>query len=143
MILKEKELDVNIYLELRQKVGWKPLSRQQAKQALDHSIITIVAYDNDKPVGMGRLVGDGAVICYIQDLLVIPEYQKKGVGGKLIEYLIEYVKKIQLPGTEMMLDLMCATGREKFYQKYGFVARPTEKLGPGMIQYLHKSDNEI
>jgi len=31
---------------------------------------------------------------------------------------------------------MCAKGREKFYQKHGFIARPTDELGPGMIQYL-------
>ena len=39
----------------------------------------------------------------------------------------------------MMLDLMCAKGREKFYQKHGFIARPTDDLGPGMIQYLEIS----
>jgi hypothetical protein len=31
---------------------------------------------------------------------------------------------------------MCAKGRETFYEKHGFVARPTDALGPGMIQYL-------
>ena len=41
-------------------------------------------------------------------------------------------------GTEMMLDLMCAKGREQFYSRHGFLARPTEHLGPGMIQYLDK-----
>ena len=56
----------------------------------------------------------------------------------LIQSLIEYVEELQLPGTVMMLDLMCAIGREDFYKKYGFIARPTDKLGPGMIQYLTK-----
>jgi hypothetical protein len=41
-------------------------------------------------------------------------------------------------GTEMMLDLMCAKGREDFYRHHGFIARPTEKLGPGMIMYIKK-----
>ena len=36
--------------------------------------------------------------------------------------------------TEMMFDLMCAKGRERFYEAHGFLARPTEKLGPGMIR---------
>lgn len=35
------------------------------------------AYLDGKPVGMGRVIGDGAVISYIQDLVVIPEAQKK------------------------------------------------------------------
>ena len=31
-----------------------------------------------------------------------------------------------------------AKGREKFYKKHGFIARPTESVGPGMIQYIEK-----
>ena len=38
----------------------------------------------------------------------------------------------------MMLCLMCAKGREEFYTKHGFIARPTSELGPGMIQYILK-----
>lgn len=138
MFLKDNELDVNTYLTLREAVGWKPLTEQQAENAIKGSLLTIVAYDKDKPIGMGRIVGDGAVICYIQDLIVIPEYQGQGVGNQIIESLIDYVKEIQLPGTQIMLDLMCAVGRESFYKKYGFIARPTDKLGPGMIRYIDK-----
>ncbi len=138
MFLKDNELDVNTYLFLRESVKWRRLTEQQAEKALRYSLLTVTAYDYDKPVGMGRLVGDGAVICYIQDLIVIPEYQGKGVGNMIIESLIDYVKEMQLPGTQIMLDLMCATGRENFYKKYGFIARPTDRLGPGMIRYIDK-----
>ena len=72
-----------------------------------------MAYEDNEPVGMGRIVGDGAVICYIQDLIVVPEYQKKGMGHAIITKLIDYVKEIKLSDTEIMLDLMCARGREK------------------------------
>lgn len=138
MFLKENQLDVNTYLFLRSKVGWKPLKKEQADHAILGSLYNVTAYDGDKPIGMGRIVGDGAVICYIQDLIVIPEYQGMGVGNMIIERLIEYTREIQLSGTQMMLDLMCAVGREDFYKRYGFIARPTEKLGPGMIRYLSK-----
>ena len=56
----------------------------------------------------------------------------------LMEHLISYVDSLTEEGTEMMLDLMCAKGREQFYSRHGFLARPTEDLGPGMIQYLDK-----
>jgi len=85
---------------------------------------------------MGRIVGDGAVVVYVQDLIVLPEYQKMGIGKQLIEHLIEYVKVINQPGNEIMLCLMCAKGRESFYEKYGFISRPNDNLGPGMIQYI-------
>ena len=101
------------------------------------SLFTICAKDEDGTLlGMGRLVGDGAYICYIQDLIVVPEAQGRGVGSMMIKRLSEYAESLKLPGTTMMLCLMCAKGREPFYEKHGFLARPTETLGPGMIRYL-------
>lgn len=136
MELKINELDVDTYLQLRQSVQWKQLTKEQATKALAHSLYTVAAYEGDMPVGMGRIVGDGVVICYVQDLVVHPEYQGMGIGSKVLGKLIEYVKSIRLEDTEMMLCLMCAKGREKFYEKHDFIPRPTNSLGPGMIQYL-------
>lgn len=137
IIFKENVLDTDTYLVLRKSVKWKKLSYEQASKALRNSLYTVCAYEFDQPVGMGRLVGDGAVICYIQDLIVVPDAQAAGIGGQMVEMLIEYAESLRMEGTELMLDLMCAKGRELFYQSHGFLARPTKNLGPGMIQYLH------
>lgn len=137
MFLKDNVLDVNTYLDFRRTVEWKPLTEEQAQKAIEGSLLTVVAYDGKRPVGMGRIVGDGAVICYIQDLIVIPEYQGTGVGQMIMESLIDYVKELRLPDTQIMLDLMCAIGREEFYKRHGFIARPTDQLGPGMIMYIN------
>lgn len=134
--LFENQLDVDTYLNLRDSVDWKVLSRKQAETALGNSLFTLCVYKNGIPVGMGRIVGDGVVINYIQDLVVRPEYQRDGIGRLLIERLIQYVKETKLPDSEIMLCLMCAKGREEFYKKFDFIARPTEGLGPGMIQYI-------
>ncbi|MCI8549292.1 MAG: GNAT family N-acetyltransferase [Lachnospiraceae bacterium] len=136
--LRENVIDVDTYLKLRASVGWKKLTRAQAMAALENSLYTVGLYIADQPVGMGRLVGDGAVICYIQDLIVHPNAQGMGVGHMLMERLIAYVDSLTEEGTEMMLDLMCAKGREEFYSHHGFLARPTANLGPGMIRYLDK-----
>lgn len=130
--------DVDIYLSLRKQVNWIKLDRQQAQRALDNSIEVVTVYDGDRPIGMGRIVGDRSVISYIQDLIIIPEYQRKAIGSALVEKLISYVNNMTQPGTRMMLCLMCAKGRERFYEKHGFIARPTDMLGPGMIQYIQK-----
>jgi GNAT superfamily N-acetyltransferase len=137
--LIENDINVHEYLELRRKVDWKRLSEKQAELALKHSLYTVKAYDTegDRLVGMGRVVGDGAVICYIQDLIVIPEIQGRHIGSRIIEQLKSYVEGIREDDTTMMLCLMCAKGRESFYIKHGFVARPTDSLGPGMITYLN------
>ncbi|MDE6025882.1 MAG: GNAT family N-acetyltransferase [Lachnospiraceae bacterium] len=135
--LVENALTVDEQLYLRQKVGWKPISRRQSKLSLENCLFNVKAVDDmGNVVGMGRIVGDGAVISYIQDLIVIPEVQKQGVGSMIIERLIQYVESIREKDTTMMLCLMCAKGREKFYINHGFIPRPTDGLGPGMIQYM-------
>lgn len=135
--LIENDITVDEYLYLRAMVGWTVLDKEQAKLAIKNSL-HIVKACNDKGnlIGMGRIVGDGAVICYIQDLIVIPEAQGKGLGSLIINNLKDFVISLKKNDTTMMLCLMCAKGREQFYEKHGFIARPNEKLGPGMIQYL-------
>ncbi len=138
VVLKYNDLNVDRYLALRAEVHWKELSRAQAEVALKNSICVITAYINETPVAMGRLVGDGAIICYVQDLIVLPDYQGNGIGSKVLLALRSYAEQLRLNHTEMMVCLMCAKGREPFYRKHGFLARPTDTLGPGMIMYLRQ-----
>jgi len=139
----DDKLTVNEYLNLRASVGWRSLTLRQAEKALRGSLYIMGVYDDDKLIGMGRIVGDGAVICYIQDLIVLPEYHGQGIGSKLIKELRRYVVSLIGEDEMMMFDLMCAKGREAFYEKNGFTARPTDTLGPGMIQYLTEDDSVI
>ncbi|MBQ9232827.1 MAG: GNAT family N-acetyltransferase [Lachnospiraceae bacterium] len=135
--LVENKITVDEYLAIRAKVNWKKLSKKQAEKALENCLFNVKAIDDDGYIiGMGRIVGDGAVICYIQDLIVVPEAQKRGVGSLIIKRLKEFVEGLREENTTMMLCLMCAKGREKFYISNGFTARPTENLGPGMIMYM-------
>lgn len=138
--LKYNELDVDTYLSLRGQVQWKALRKEQAEAALKHSLFIVTAYLDHACVGMGRLVGDGAVICYVQDLIVLPQAQGKGIGSKVLTALKEKAEELRMEHTELMLCLMCAKGREVFYESHGFLARPTDQLGPGMIQYLGNYD---
>lgn len=136
--IKENMLDTDTYLKLREQVGWIRLSDRQAKAALENALYTLLACLDGEPVGMGRIVGDGAVVSYVQDLVVIPKAQGRQIGGMLLERLRAYAESLTEPGTRMMLCLMCARGRENFYQSHGFIARPTDTLGPGMICYIEK-----
>ena len=135
--LIENDISLEEYLTLREKVGWKKLTDKQAAHALANCLYKVKAVDADgQVVGMGRVVGDRAVVCYIQDLIVIPQVQAQGIGSQIIQKLKAYVESLREEESTMMLCLMCAKGREPFYEKHGFMQRPTDALGPGMIQYL-------
>ena len=136
--LVEDRLDIDTYLELRQSVQFRELTRDQAKKGLSNSLYTLVAFKDGKAVGMGRIVGDGAIICYVQDLIIRPEVQGEGIGGLILETLKKFVIQEGYEG----FDLMCAKGREEFYKKHGFIARPTKDLGPGMIQFIQIGSDE-
>ena len=139
---KFMRLPKELYLGLRASVGWKSLSDRQVHAALHGCKAMITAWDTEtgEVVGMGRLVGDELVIMNIQDLIVRPDYHGRGIGSELIRYLKEKAAEAMEPGEELMFTLMCAKGRERFYEKNGFIARPTPDLGPGMIMYLHEED---
>ena len=135
--LVENSISTEEYLKLRAAVQWRKLSENQAIQVINNSLFFVKAVDDcGNVVGMGRIVGDGAVVCYIQDLIVLPDMQGKKIGSLLIKRLIAFVNELREENTTLMLCLMCAKGREKFYEKHGFIARPNDMLGPGMIQYL-------
>ena len=136
--IRENSLDTDTYLYLRREVGWPLLTQHQAECALNNCLFNVCAYLDGEPVGMGRIVGDGAVISYVQDLVVIPRAQGMHIGSTILDRLRLYVEEITEPGSRMMLCLMCAKGRESFYRQHGFIARPTDNLGPGMISYINK-----
>lgn len=77
------KLDFVAVLDLYASVGWSNYTNrpQQLEQAFHQSLFVMVAYDEDKLVGLIRAVGDGLTIVFIQDLLVCPHYQRQGIAG--------------------------------------------------------------
>jgi GNAT superfamily N-acetyltransferase len=130
--IKENVLTAKDFIALRVSAGWGELLEQQAQDALKNSLFTISVMDQGQVIGMGRLVGDGVYICYVQDLVILPNYQEKGIGKSIMERLIAYTKEHGVPETNVTLGLFAAKGKEEFYQKLGFTIRPNENRGAGM-----------
>lgn len=61
------KLTPELFLELYSSVGWEPPTKEQVERALKHTLVNFTAYDNEKPVGMVRLIGDGGMSFYIKD----------------------------------------------------------------------------
>ena len=131
---EENALSAKQFLMLRESVGWKGVE-YQVEKALESGLYNVIVKDNNEVVGMGRLVGDGIMYWYIQDVIVNPKYQGKGIGKEIMRLLTRYIEKNSLPGTTVTIGLMAAKGKEDFYEKLGYIARPTEIYGPGMIMH--------
>ncbi len=105
-------------LRLYTSVGWTAYTDQPKvlREGFEKSMLTLAAYEGDKLLGIIRTVGDGCTIVFIQDILVFPEHQRKGVGSRLIQSVLErfsHVRQIEL-ATENTPKTI------EFYKSQGF-----------------------
>ena len=125
------------YSKLRESVGWMLFSKEQTQMALMNSLYTVIAVKDSQTVGMGRLTGDG-MYYMIVDIVVQPNYQKQGIGTKIVNMIIEFVDKETPSGGRSSIQLIAEKGKETFYEKIGFKIIPHEFCGSGMRKVIHK-----
>ncbi len=116
-------------------VGWGTRENNIVEEALKNTLYSLCVYDVDKLIGYGRIIGDKTIFLYIQDIIVIPEYQGKKIGTGIMNKLIEKINEYKKINPEIRTYLGASKGKEHFYEKFGFVSRPNEELGAGMILY--------
>lgn len=143
MTVKTNELSAEVFLQLYTSVGWEPPAIGQVQKALENTIATFTAYDNDKAIGMVRLIGDSGMSFYIKDFAVVPAYQSKGVGTLLLNALEDYIKEHIAPDWAVSLELISSKEAVGFYQKHGFEERPCDWDGPGMFKMIRCGYYEI
>ena len=124
------------YMSLRKMVGWVQFPLEEAQICIDNAYMVLCVRDDDKAIGVVRLLWDGGYIAFLSDVIVDPEYQGQGIGRKLVESCIERLKKDMKPGYKVKLTLNSAKGKEPFYEKFGFTVRPNEDAGPAMDQWF-------
>ena len=133
-IVKLESPSVEEFLSLRNKIGWGELDHSLACKSLSTSLFHVTINDETKLIGMGRIVGDGAMYFYIQDVIVDPDYQNQGVGALIMTNIERYLSINAKTGST--IGLLAATGKEGFYSRYGYVERPTNILGHGMCRFV-------
>ncbi len=106
-------------LNLYQSVGWFNYVKNpdMVKNAYENSLKVLGAYQDKKLIGIIRVVGDGYSIIYIQDILILPEYQHIGIGTALLNMILEiyqntYQKILLTDNTEKTIQ---------FYKSAGFM----------------------
>ncbi len=128
-------IDPQDYLNMRAAVGWSTFAIEQATEGLKNSTIWCFR-DEGRPIALGRIVTDHGYIVYIADIIVLPEYQGQGLGRQIMETIMKHIKTQLKPGYRIMAVLVAAEGKDGFYEKFGFIKRPSEIFGPGMHQWL-------
>ena len=106
---------------LYEAVGWTNYTSNPTmlKNALEHSLFLISARDEEgNLIGFLRAVGDGFSIVYIQDIIVLPEYQRQGIGTQLLRQTLEHFKEVY----QMILTTDSELKTLAFYESNGFTA---------------------
>ena len=124
------------YRELRQSVAWNPFDDDDAAAGLEASLygVCAIAQTDGGVVGMARVVGDGRLVFYVQDVIVRPEFQGLGVGGELMRRVMAHIDGRAAPNA--FIGLMSVAGKEAFYEKFGFWRRPDGRFGFGMNLFV-------
>lgn len=115
---------------LYRSVGWEEYVKNVPKlmAAVRNSLAVLAAWDGNVLAGFIRAVGDGETILYIQDILVRPDRQRRGIGSKLIQQLCEDFPQVRQK--VLITDDTCQT--TAFYQSLGF----TSCGGGGILAFI-------
>ena len=109
-IVDDRELDTADFLALANQVWPGDYDPAQTRQALEKTL-NITAYDGGRLTGCLRILTDGYYFGTITELLVLPEYQHRGIGSQLLELARENAPTLLYFGAQ--------PGVEAFYEKNG------------------------
>jgi GNAT superfamily N-acetyltransferase len=133
--IRQDILTSKIFKGLRNACGMTELEDELVERAIASSLFTLSAESGGRMIGMVRMVGDGAFVFLICDLLVVPLWRRRGVGSRLVEEAVKRAKTFVPQGRAVVISLFSAEGREGFYTRLGFTELPSSGLGAGM-QYF-------
>ena len=111
-----KKFDIDQMCNLRKSVGWNELKAMMSNPQMEN-LFSIICTENGKMIGFLNVVSNNVTDAYIQDVMVAPEFQGKGIGTELMNRAISEIKARGI----YMISVIY--GEEKlrcFYEKFGF-----------------------
>ena len=103
-------------------------SHAAAARGLPSTLFAVCVRDGEQLVGMGRVVGDGGLNFEVVDVAVHPDYQRQGIGYRIMEMLMEAVNEVAPPTA--LVSLLADQGAPGLYRKFGF--KPSAPASIGM-----------
>lgn len=131
----ENKISADDFNYLTNKVEWGTRDIKVIKEALNNTLYSVSIYDDNKIIGYGRIIGDKTIFLYIQDIMVIPEYQGQKIGTKIMNALLTKVDEYKKVNPNIRTYLGASKGKEEFYEKFGFKTRSSVDLGEGMVLF--------
>ena len=131
ILIKHQFPTTKEFIKLFNSVGWER-EEKRVDENRKNSCFAVSIYKNNEILAMGRVVGDGAYFT-IYDVVVYKAHQGKGLGSIIINEIINWYKTFKDDDTFLYLN--ASKGKEQFYEKFGFRARPNEEVGSGMKWY--------
>lgn len=107
-------VDWNALSELYRRAPLGDKSAEDLERAFSNSMFKCFTWSSGKIIGAGRALADGVDCSYICDIAILPEFQGKGIGGRIVSSLVNASK-----GHKKII-LYSAPDKESFYKKYGF-----------------------
>lgn len=118
IVIKEDIIpNIESILNLYNDVSWSAYTSnlEQLKNAIKNSLTVWTAWEDDLLIALARVVGDGYTIIYIQDILVLEAYQRRGIGSKLLEMILKKYKDVR----QIILLTDDSDKTISFYEKNG------------------------
>ena len=122
----KKVAPVDDFVRLRKIAKLTPRPKPAVERALPNSLFGVHIIINEQVVGMGRVVGDGAINFEVVDVAVDPEHQGKGLGRVIMESIMEYFDENAPKGAYISL----IADVPELYEKFGF--KPCRPRSEGM-----------
>ncbi len=114
-LIPKKEQLMNLYGD----VEWFAYTRypEVLEKAVNNCLNVWTAWDGDKLVGLARVVGDSYTIIYIQDILILKDYQKRGIGSKILKLILKKYESVR----QIILLTDDTEKTVNYYKKNGLV----------------------
>lgn len=128
LTIKYNDLTAEEFITLWETVWGPGPGLEQIRLAMAHTLFRISVWDGDKIVAMARMLGDMGLDYYIKDVVVRPEYQRRGIGRGMIQALLKFVSDHGAGGTNIFIELTAAPEKAPFYEKLGFDANDAVRL---------------
>ncbi|HEX5663663.1 MAG TPA: GNAT family N-acetyltransferase [Xanthomonadaceae bacterium] len=128
IVLVERFPDAEAYCALRAAAGMSPKTLDAARRGLPNTLDGVhlrrgallqAQADRAEIIGMGRIIGDNGCFFVVVDIAVLPEYQGRGLGKRIMAALDAWLSA-NVPASAYVS--LAADGDAKYlYEKFGFL----------------------